>query len=335
MNKQIALLGGRTLCSSQMCIRQKNELSLLYYISTSNNALKRVNRKEIESIDISSMIGMLRSPPRSFSLRVYSFLVRGIVKVYFLKLKYCESEVLSVVNGLHAKKTRKRKKRIAVVPRRESLVLEIDDDFIDAYSDSECYVSLDPVVHEDSINESSALSVVVENDADETMDAVLVKNPKKSIIDKKIEIFQRKAPLCRASDCEREKSGTFAVFQEFDMFLKASKRAVVEREAELGEFIFYNTPGTVEFSQMPDSIALQYTQEVNETEPPDIESDSILNDDCFEFNEKTRSLRKRTQAHLFHCLLELGSRGAVRIDQSSPYASIHVNRIQNVLVAIQ
>lgn len=335
MNKQIALLSGRALCSSQMCVRQKSELSLLYYISTSNNALRRVNRKEVESIDISSMIEMLRTHPRPFSLRVYSFLVRGIVKVYFLKLKYCESEVLSVVNGLHARKTRRKKGRVTVVPRRESLVLQIDDDFIDAYSESECHVSLDPVVHEDSVNESSALSVVVENDADETMDAVLVKKPKKSIVDKKIEITQRKAPLSRTSDCEKEKNGSFAVFQEFDVFLKASKKAVAEREAELGEFIFYNTPGTVELSQMPDSIPVQYTQEIYEVEPTETVSDSILNDESFEFNEKTRNLRKRTQAHLFHCLLELGSRGAVRIDQSSPYASIHVNRMQNSLIAIQ
>eukprot|EP00866_Antonospora_locustae_P000587 jgi/Antlo1/587/2332 len=335
MNRQVTLLGGRTLCSSQMCVRQKNELSLLYYISTSNNALRRVGRKEVESIDISSLIEMLRTPPRPFSLRVYSFLMRGIVKVYFLKLKYCEDEILSVVNGLHAKKTRRRKDRVRVVPKRESFVLQIDDDFIDAYSESECHISLDPVVHEDSVNESSALSVIVENDNDETMDAVPVKKQKKSIIDKKIEIVQRKASLFRTSDCETARNVSFAVFQEFDMFLKASKRVSAKREIELAEFVFYSTPGTIELSQIPDSIPVQYTQEIYDTEPSETIRESILNDECFEFNEKARNFHKRTQAHLFHCLLEFGSRGAVRINQSSPYASIYVNRMQNNFIALQ
>lgn len=337
MNKQIALLSGRALCSSQMCVRQKSELSLLYYISTTNNALRRVNRKDIEGIDISSMIEMLRAPPRPFSLRVYSFLVRGIVKVYLLKLKYCESEILSVVNGLHAKKVRRRRERVTVVPRRESLVLQIDDDFIDAYSESECHISLDPVVHEDSVNESSALSVVVENDVDEMMDAVLVKKPKKSIIDKKIEIVQRKMSLSRASEaseCGRDKNESFAVFQEFDVFLKTFKRVAAEREVEINEFGIYSTPGTVELSQVPDSITVRYTPEVYEADPPETTSDFILNDECFDFNEKTRPLRKKVQAHLFHRLLELGSQGAVRLNQNNPYATIYVNRMQNALIAV-
>lgn len=128
--------GSSQVLCTQQSTQQRTELSILYYISTSNNAFRRVTKKDIQNMNISSMIEVLKTPQRPLSLRVYSFLIKGIIKVYILKVKYCEHEIQSMLSGLEVKKLKRKKESTGTV-KRESLVLKIDDDFIDGYSDQE------------------------------------------------------------------------------------------------------------------------------------------------------------------------------------------------------
>ncbi|KAM0686315.1 R8 protein [Conglomerata obtusa] len=70
--------------------KSKSSLALLFYISTTNT--KKVNKKEIESVNITNTITSLQHPPQPFALRLYSILIKGLVRIYMMRLKYCENE---------------------------------------------------------------------------------------------------------------------------------------------------------------------------------------------------------------------------------------------------
>ncbi|EJW04865.1 hypothetical protein EDEG_00958 [Edhazardia aedis USNM 41457] len=80
-----------------LSIKNKTSLALIYYISTTNNRTKKITKKDILTIDLPNVINALKNPSQPFALRLYSILIKGVVRIYFLKVKYLEDEI-SVFN---------------------------------------------------------------------------------------------------------------------------------------------------------------------------------------------------------------------------------------------
>lgn len=324
------------LCTQQNT-QQKTELAILYYISTSNSTFRRVNKKDIENIDISSMIEVLKVPQRPLSLRVYSFLIKGIVKVYILKVKYCEHEVQGILNGLEVKKL--KKKREPSVPRRDSLILKIEDDFIEGYSEpEECQTISNisgPVIVESLTNDNSYLESEVQNEVSEVMDAVVVKKRRKSVVDRRIEIVQNKSVnALKAGDIPKQYCSPL-VFKEFENFLKLTKFRGTPLNTDINEieFHFPDTIGTA--SPISNSLSVKsakntYTKDVHEYEPvKDNLIDKLFSEqDRFNFNKKFLSHPKKDKARIFYRLLELGKLGRLGVSQRRPYEDISVEMVQ-------
>jgi hypothetical protein len=95
--------------SEVLSLKNKSTLSVLYYVSTTNNRSRRISKRDIENIDIVSTITAIREPERPFALRLYSFLLRGIVRIYSIKMKNCQAELCSLLNSMVARKTAKRR----------------------------------------------------------------------------------------------------------------------------------------------------------------------------------------------------------------------------------
>lgn len=88
-----------------LSLKSKTNISTIYYASSCK---KRLSKKEMEKIDLSSTIDNIKHPMVPFSLRLYSFFLRGIVRLYVLKIKYAENEFKSFLSMLNqSKRSRK------------------------------------------------------------------------------------------------------------------------------------------------------------------------------------------------------------------------------------
>ncbi|KAG0438427.1 hypothetical protein DMUE_3095 [Dictyocoela muelleri] len=84
-----------------LSLKSKTLFSTIYYVSSTR---KRLTKKEMDNIDLSLTIENIKKPPVPFSLRLYSFFLRGIVRLYILKIKYTENEFKSFLSMLNQNK---------------------------------------------------------------------------------------------------------------------------------------------------------------------------------------------------------------------------------------
>ena len=343
--QESSIMEGKMLYSSQlMCIPQKTELSILCYISRTSNFIRRISRKDVENMNISSMIEVIKSPPRPLPLRFYSFLIKGMVRVYILKLKYCEHEIQNTLNGLVQKKTKKRKETAIELKGKGDFVLRVDDDFISGYSEPEEMHDLStPVVKEEEYSINDASFNIDENFSDHLVevdsgigDFSKKRKARKLIFDNRIEISNPKRvfeSLIRNNDPNSgDKQGAVErelIFEEFDAFLNVMKN-------EEGNSVDANTididltcPTVIETqSHVPDSLAIKEMEKPGEIfDTANIEiNEFILEQDTFNFNRETFNYRKVDRAAMFYKLLELGNAGRVRVAQAQPYSNIYVEK---------
>lgn len=72
--------------------KNKTELSILYYISTTDT-LKNITRKDILNMDLQKLLNEILNTKIPFALRLYSYLLKGLVKVWMLKIKYYKIQI--------------------------------------------------------------------------------------------------------------------------------------------------------------------------------------------------------------------------------------------------
>lgn len=96
--------------------KSKTIFSKIYFISSTK---RKLSKKEMENIDLNITIQNIVEPPVPFSLRLYSLLLRGIVRIYILKVKNIESELKIFLNSLCIGK-RKRSVDLKIMSENEA-----------------------------------------------------------------------------------------------------------------------------------------------------------------------------------------------------------------------
>jgi hypothetical protein len=113
--------------SEVLSLRNRSALAVLYYVSTTNNRGRRINKRDIEDIDIADAISSMQEPERPFALRLYSFLLKGVVRIYKIKVTSCQAELHSLLSSMLSSR---RPKRGAKKARVGADVLRTEDDVI-------------------------------------------------------------------------------------------------------------------------------------------------------------------------------------------------------------
>lgn len=112
--------------------KNKTSLSLLYYLFTTGS-LKRINRKEILDLNFNKVLDEITNPEIPFALRLYSYLLKGIVKAWLLKIDFYKSRIKKIIADRHlnlpSKKTNTKKSKIKNVNLviNEDVISEIED----------------------------------------------------------------------------------------------------------------------------------------------------------------------------------------------------------------
>lgn len=112
--------------------KNKTELSILYYISTTDK-LKKISKKEILELDFNNLLNQLLQPKIPFALRLYSYLLKGLVKVWILKMEFYKKQVNSF---LKLAKLKKRKYKKTDILEDFNANLQIKDEIISQLEES-------------------------------------------------------------------------------------------------------------------------------------------------------------------------------------------------------
>lgn len=86
--------------SHKFSMNSKTDVALIYYVSTIN---KRINKNLIQRLNINEALNNIIEQP--YAMRLYSYLLKGIVRIYLLKYKYYQNEVNALLNVLKFKDT--------------------------------------------------------------------------------------------------------------------------------------------------------------------------------------------------------------------------------------
>lgn len=301
----------------------RTELSTLYYISTTNNAFKKIPKNRIESIDILEIVKSIKEPQNPFSLRLYSFLVRGIVKVFILKLKYCEGDLNVIINSFL-----KEKKIVASrKPKETKIVLTVDKiepfnkEIVEYEMTSvECQRG---VMSSNTFNDEMICPAV--DDFMEITSQISIKRRKTERSDKHIEIDVSKLTINMR---ETVKIIIPCVFEEFDKFIRNSKRnqlAVVEQNSF--EVCEYDVDSVETIRNASSSILKQFST-VEDLEMFDevgeIKLEDFIDKSSFNFNKEFENIGKTHKSVLFYELLEMVCAKKAIFYQDGPYYDIHV-----------
>lgn len=110
--------------------KSRTSLSLVYYLSTAGS-LRRVCRKEILELDLDTVIEQIRSPERPFALRLYSYLLQGIARIWTFKMDFYISKTRGLISP---------RPRSVRVPKRlchsTNTNLEVCEDWVSEVEDS-------------------------------------------------------------------------------------------------------------------------------------------------------------------------------------------------------
>ncbi|KAK6089375.1 hypothetical protein P3W45_001621 [Vairimorpha bombi] len=159
----------------------KTDISLIYYISTTNSN-RKINKKEINKIDIEKTLVTILD--QSYALRLYSFMLRGVSKIYLIKMKYYETEVSGLLNMLQYKIRKK------AVVKKKALDFSSDDDE-DIYDGGLC-TDIEEVIHTEVFYDNVPYEIKNEifDDVIELKEDRLVKLSKKRKLSNNSEIDQ-------------------------------------------------------------------------------------------------------------------------------------------------
>lgn len=131
-----------------LSLQSNTEISLVYYVSTSNSR-KKIPKKDLIDFDIISATENMIFPEIPFSLRLYSYLINGLAKIWAFKFEEYLKKLKKT--GVDKKRATKRISNIrkAICPN-----LEIENVYFEHISETESH---------NSLNINNQINNIVEN----------------------------------------------------------------------------------------------------------------------------------------------------------------------------
>lgn len=302
--------------------KNKTELSLLYYISTTNS-LKRISRREILELDLHKLLDQILYPKIPFALRLYSQLLRGLVKVWMLKINYYKLQIKNL--NLSNKENKQIMKKPKFVNEQINVNLQINDEIISDLEDS-CASSLKferPQINHnlniDDLNYCHNLDIEFENDLKS------IENERKIIKNKTDEITENEehyfieAKLCKYEIKLPNLLNSFITGQFNSHCSIISKKE--DPTINCNNFNNYDL-GDYDFKSL---------QEISSVEDPRISSSLSHEKDLSRINKKikifTDDNENTSKAYWFYSLLLMASNGEIQVSQKEAYGEIIVLKL--------
>jgi hypothetical protein len=301
---------------------------------------RKIQKKDIEKISIENTITALQTPPQPFALRLYSFLLKGIVRVYAMKLRFCEGDIHVLLNSMTYKKKRIEGKRKAPM----LITLPLAEDFISKIS--ETILRLESSEAEQCRENASLRGLgstsTYENDNDDLIeynninlcdDTKPLKIRNKKVLDDKTEL-ERTSLFIKDRCLERRgESLLHLAMLDKSTFLFREINTLVEKRGSNGfdtgpNDIFIGDLSSLERGRGNSSLSFIPGRSSDPDEHDDninrlkIDELFIKGEQEMSFNERVMHLDQRQKAHAFIYILEMGTNNIFNIKQEYPYGEI-------------
>lgn len=139
-----------------LSLKNKTEISIVYYISTTKK-YRRINKRNASKINIENIINDIMEPKIPFSLRLYAYLLNGIVKIWLMKIEW-----FSLTTKICKKNPlKKSKSEIKLNYALRNPNLEIEDIYLDDVKENLFYDgNCDNLINEYVNNTISSIEMV-------------------------------------------------------------------------------------------------------------------------------------------------------------------------------
>lgn len=306
--------------------RNKTEISLVYYISTVRNVKKNF-RKEVIELDFNTVLEKIKNPKVPFALRLYSYLLNGIVKMWIIKIEYYKAQAK---NLLYAKK------KLVAAPKRipeTNVNLRIIDQYISDLEECSNTInennSQEPVGSIEEINnriegylngevefEQNENFLLSENASYSLNGVGSIKKLKRTQVDRETtlevnDIYTRKI---QCSNLNLPNLVACDLSLKFENFISELNKA-----PELGQIDHENQFFENEISIEDPRISSTVSSEKNNFKA----SSSDLEDFNFKFNE--------TKALSFYNILLEASKGEIEVYQRSAFEIIEIRTVNGII----
>ncbi len=313
-----------------LSLKNKTEISIVYYMSTSKGH-KRLGKKTVNSVDIRNVLADILHPKIPFSLRLYAYILDGIVKVWIIQIKYF---------FLSSKKSVPLQSR----PRnkvRKSPNLCIEDIFIESLKDSVIndaeqgnYDEFDYPINDCTIMENQIEgSLEFENRMGDSVSSIELgrKNSSSFVLPQHIPKIKIKK-IDEINELSNNqiilKKRRLDVLLKFDEYISGEIVNLIKNMFKCSE---KSDHPVISNSNLQDPIEYFSNQLDYHSFPSSIEecriSDSKINNSVISSNqiisESERSV-KNEKADWFYNLLVDASKGKIKLYQKEPYAEIMI-----------
>lgn len=121
--------------------KNKNEISIVYYLSTTGS-MKKINKHEILSLNFEKVLDNIRAPAIPFALRLYSYLIKGIVRLWNIKAEFYLTKARAIFLEKRIRKTRTIDKPYEQNVNLRVLDFVIGDSYLEQAYDNEANFDL-------------------------------------------------------------------------------------------------------------------------------------------------------------------------------------------------
>lgn len=296
--------------------KNKTEISLVYYISTIKT-IKKQYKKEIIDVDFDTVFEKIENPKTPFALRLYSYLLNGIIKMWMIKVEYYKHQVKNLLSvkkrtvGFNKKQNTESNVNLRIVDR---YISEIEDcstscnqnfNLVDSVEEltnfnKEGFDSLDNCYFDDAVEFEHADRIMP------------MKRVKRNQIDKVItldsnEIYTSKIYCTKV---ELPKLVNNELTLKFSNFISALTKKPIETE----NFAFEN-----DISIEDPRISSSASQEKN-----------IFKTSSSEYEDQNFKLTE-TRALSFYNILVEASQGLIKVSQKRPFEAIEISTSTGII----
>lgn len=323
--------------TSLLSIKNKTPLALIFYISTTDNKYKRISKKDIDGVNIKATILTLKNPPQQFALRLYATLIKGIVKIFAYKIKYCETDIVTFYRTMCEKKVtrelktpRKLNFKLNTVPVKLENITELEpcqfenifaNDTISSLISAENTILNDTFVNNFTVNEDF-IRISPEKDNREYQ----------KIIDDSITLtddnkIKKRRIMAKPIVLKNDMISCYILDAVKLLFAKKNEDNLSVEEIRKEQSII----STVHASSSTLFPSLINPPDFQDFDDVDCNTGFELEycDSCFNFNQVVSVLSKFDKSIGFLKILEGITNGVLYANQTEPYGIIIVNKYEN------
>lgn len=305
--------------------KNKTELSLVYFVSTAKN-IKKTCRKEVIEMDFNTVFDKIANPKVPFALRLYSYLLNGIVKMWLIKVEFYR---------IQAKNMFLIKKKPVVITRRvvgNNVNLRVLGTYVDEieseFNDNISLIPYESYNHHNSLQNRSLQGEVgsIEELNDPLFfnddggipsfsDCENVKRIKKNLVDAKTQleigdIFLSEIHSKRIKCSENEDSVCCEASKKFANFIsQIIKNPVCEKDSNIQNDIYFSNDFSIEDPRISSSASME--KHSFKTSSSEMEETALH-----------RPIETRVLS--FYNILIAATRGEIDVSQNKPFDLIEI-----------